>query len=261
MRGLKRLAIVGAAIGLLSGCLPRPATALPPATATLTATLTPTATPVWFPPTATSTSPPPTPIPTPTPVLAAGAGAPLLNAPFDSPAAWYAPTAYAGRFGAAQGVLSLSVLRPRATMLVLSNDAQAFNLYLSVLAEPQVCRGDDAYGVVVRASANGGRYYRFGLTCTGEAFVEVVEGNLPVPRVTPEPGGIPPGAPVRATLSVRAAGKTLNFAVNGQVLFTVNDDLPPYGRDRFGFFARAASAEGMIVAFRDLIVRPVLPPP
>ncbi len=261
MKWLKRLAVLGTVAGLLIGCAPLPATALPAATASPTATSTPTATPVWFPPTATPTPLPPTPIPTPTPALAAGAGAPLLSAPFSSGAGWFSPTGYAGRFGVADGVLSLSTAHPRATMLVLARDLQAFNLYLSVTAEPQVCRGNDAYGVVVRASASGGRYYRLGLTCSGQAFVETVEGGLPVPRVTPEPGGVPAGAPVQATLSVRAAGQTLHFAVNGQVLFTVRDDLPPYGRELVGFFARAASTEGMIVTFRDLTVRPVLPPP
>lgn len=261
MKWLTRLAALGAVAGLLVGCAPLPATALPVATAPPTATSTPTATPVWFPPTATPTPLPPTPIPTPTPALAAGAGAPLLPAPFDNGAGWFSPTGYAGRFGVAGGVLSLSTTRPRATMLVLAREIQAFNLYLSVVAEPQACRGNDAYGVVVRASANGGRYYRLGLTCNGQAFVETVEGGLPVPRVTPEPAAVPPGAPVQATLSVRAAGQTLDFAVNGQVLFTVRDDLPPYGRGLMGFFARAASEEGMIVTFRDLTVRPVLPPP
>jgi hypothetical protein len=261
MRRLKRLMVVGAALWLVSGCLPVPATALPAATVTPTVAPTPTATPVWFPPTATPTPLPPTPIPTPTPDMAAGAGAPLAAASFSTPAGWYSPTGFAGRFGVANGVLSLSALHPRADMIVLQRDVPAFNFYLSVIAEPQVCRGEDAYGIVVRASANGGRYYRLGLYCNGKAFAEAVEGGVPVPRVTPEPASVPPGAPSRATMSVRAAGKTINFAVNGQVLFTISDDLSPYGRDFMGFFARPAGDEGMIVTFRNLTVRPVLPPP
>ncbi len=260
MSRLKWAFVMAGIAGLLAGCASLPATARPATPPAPAASPTPTATPVWFPPTATPTPLPPTPIPTPTPALAAGAGAPLLAAPFGGEAGWFSPTAYAGRFGVAEGVLSLSALRPRATMLVLARDVQAFNVYLSVIAEPQVCRGGDAYGLVVRATGNGGRYYRLGLTCRGKAFIEAVEGGLPVPQVTPEPGGVA-GAPVQATLSVRAAGKTLNFAVNGQVLFTVRDDLPPYGRGAIGFFARPAGAEGMIVAFHDLTVRPVLPPP
>ena len=241
---------------LVSGCLALPATEAPPLpAATPTPTATATATEAWFPPTSTPTPLPPTPIPTPTPDLQAGVGQVLLSAPFARPAGWFSPHGAAGRFGVADGVLALTVTRPRGTLVVLQQQVTASNLYLSVEAEPQVCRSEDAYGVVVRATSGAGRYYRFGLTCQGEAFLESVEGGLPVPQVTPQPGGVPAGVPIRAVLSVRAAGKTLDFAVNGQVLFSVQDRLPLYGRGYFGFFARAAGNEGVIVAFRNLTLR------
>ncbi len=249
---MKRLAWGMLLLGLLlAGCLPAPP---PPALPTATTTFTPVATPTvqWFPPTSTPTPLPPTLAPTPTPNLQADVGASLLTAPFASAAHWRSPTGYAGRFGVADGVLSLTVTRRRGVMLALWREPLAADLYLTVQAEPQVCRGGDAYGVVVRATANGGRYYRFGLTCEGQAFVESVEGGLPIPQATPQPGGVPAGAPVRSVLSVRAAGKRLYFAVNGAVLFAVDDPYPRYGRDYIGLFARAAGEEGVIVAFRRL---------
>ena len=140
-------------------------------------------------------------------------------------------------------------------MLVLLNDATAYNFYMAVETQPQVCRGNDAYGIVLRSTSGAGRYYRFGLTCQGEAFVELVEGQVPVAKVRPQPAGVPAGALVRSRLSVRAEGKMLHFAVNGQVLFTLRDDLPAYERNHVGFFARATGEEGVIVRFHGLVLR------
>jgi len=255
-RFLAVLALAGAGL-IWSGCQP-PATPLAPLASTATASPapSPTATVVWFPPTATPTPPPPTPVPTPTPDLQAGLGAVLVQTPFQQADQWRSPTGYAGRFGVDNGVLTVTVLRRRGTMVVLHRELAAHDFYLDVEAQPQVCRDGDAYGVVVRSTAGGGRYYRFGVTCDGTAFVELVEGQLPVPQAS-APASVPPGALVRVRLSVRAQGKQMHFAVNGQVLFTVKDEFPSYGHDSLGFFARAAGEDGVIVRFRDLTLRAV----
>ncbi len=208
----------------------------------------------WFPPTSTPTPLPPTPIPTPTPDLKAGLGALILAFPFADAALWRSPTPYAGRYGLSDGVLTVTVTAPRGTMLVLHREARAYDFYLELQAEPQICRGEDAYGVAFRSASEGARYYRFGLNCRGEAFLDVVQGALPIPQHDPVLAGVPAGAPVRVRLSVRAQGKTMIFAVNGQVLFTAQDDFPAYGSTGFGVFVRAAGEEGVSVVFRDLMI-------
>ncbi len=258
------LLVVGAAMLVGSGCVglagAGPTTAVaPPPTARLAPSPTPTPTVVWFPPTATFTPLPPTPAPSPTPDLAAEAGPPLLASPLSSAAGWGALNPAAGRFGVAQGVLTLTVTAARGSLLVLRTDATAYNVYLTVEAAPQICRDDDAYGLVLRSTANASRYYRLGLTCRGQAFVEVVSGGVPVPRGEPRLAGVPSGAPVRARLSVRAQKRQLLFAVNGHTLFAIHDDLPR--ADHFGFFARAAGADGMSVGFQSLEIRSLPPSP
>ncbi|NPA93349.1 MAG: hypothetical protein GXO56_06690 [Chloroflexi bacterium] len=218
------------------------------------ASLTPSPVVTWFPPTSTPTPLPPTPIPTPTPDLKMGLGRLILAFPFADPALWRSPTPYAGHYGLSDGVLTVTVTAPRGAMVVLHREARAYDFYLEVEAEPQICRGEDAYGVVFRSASGGARYYRFGLNCQGEAFLDVVQGSLPIPQEGPVLAGVPAGAPIRTRLSVRAQGKTMTFAVNGQVLFTAQDDFPAYGSTGFGVFARAAGDEGMSVVFRDLVV-------
>jgi len=255
-RFLAVLALAGAGL-IWSGCQP-PATPLAPLASTATASPapSPTATVVWFPPTATPTPPPPTPVPTPTPDLQAGLGAVLVQTPFQHADQWRSPTGYVGRFGVDHGVLTVTVLHRRATMVVLHRDLAAHDVYLDVEAQPQVCRDGDAYGVVVRSTAGARRYYRFGVTCEGMAFAEIVEGQIAVSKAE-QPAGVPGGALVRVRLSVRAEDRQMYFAVNGQVLFAVDDEFPSYGHDSLGFFARAAGEDGVIVRFRDLTLRAV----
>ena len=55
-------------------------------------------------------------------------------------------------------------------MISLRHDLTASDYYAEITARPDLCRGDDSYGLLVRANAVA--YYRFSLTCNGNVFAE-----------------------------------------------------------------------------------------
>jgi hypothetical protein len=220
----------------------------------VTGTAEPTAPPtiVWFPPTATFT-PYPTPAITPTPDLLQGIGEILLEDDFSTAQAWSLTSNAEGGVALSKNELTVAIKGGKGYYYSIREEPVLSDFYLEITANPNLCKGLDEYGLLLRVSETGD-YYRFSLSCDSQVRLDRVIGSMPS---SPQPwilsGDVPPGAPSVSRLGVRAEGKEMRFFVNGQYQFTVND--PMLREGRLGIFARATGANAVTVNFSDLVIR------
>ena len=239
---------VAALLLFLSACIVTPAPAYILDTATPTATAT--ATPVWFPPTFTS-SPLPQPNLTPTPDLRPGIGEALLEDGFADETFWSTNSSSDATVNISEGEIHLS-LNDDHEYLITTRSSPAFdNFYAEITASPNFCRGEDEYGLVLRANDDG--HYRFALSCDGSAKVDRFLGS----SLTRQAGWllnpvVPSFAPSSSRLAVWAHGGQLHFFVNDVYLFSVNDTQLWGGT--LGVFVHTAGEGDVSVNFSDLKV-------
>lgn len=231
----------------LAGCGLQPATPFPSETPTLTHT--PTQTIVWFPSTDT-----PTPIPTveltPTPDIHHQLGPLILQDDFSSGEAWPQAATISSSIAVVNQHLTLVVSNEGGYIYTLRKSPYLKDFYAEITADTNLCRGQDEYGLIVRAISNSS-YYRFALTCNGTAKVErllrgVLSLSIP-PLIT---GAVPPCSPSTSRLAVWAQGEQLRFYANDQLLFDLNDRALTAGS--IGVFVHAQQDSVLSVSFSDL---------
>jgi hypothetical protein len=243
------LSILG---GLLSACsvLDAPIVEVPPPTVTDTPVQTPTR--VWFPP--SPTSPPQTfSTFTPTPEMRPGLGDATLRDSFSDATMWDTASADQGSASVENNRLLLAATS-KNYIFSLRRYLDVGSFYAEVTARPSLCRGDDSYGVLVRANAVA--YYRFSLTCNGMVGAERVRFNnrQVLQELTPS-GDAPIGAPGEVRIGVWAVGTELRLFLNGRFQFAVND--ASFGNGTIGLFASSSGDTPVTVNFTDLIVQDV----
>ncbi len=128
-----------------------------------TETPLPTATIVWFPPSATP-SPQAFSTYAPTPEMRPGLGTILLTDNFSDPFLWDTAASDQASAEIENNRLTLAV-QSDVYMTSLRHELLIDDYYAEITARPNLCRGEDSYGILVRA--NGGAYYRFALSCNG----------------------------------------------------------------------------------------------
>ena len=222
-----------------------------------TGTPIPTATIDWFPVTETFTpaaavthaATPETQLPT----LAT-----ILTDQFDDPDQWEPVESALGTAIVAGGQLTLAV-QPGGLIRSLRSAPALDDFYAQVTARPNLCRGEDAYGVLIRATAIA--YYRFALYCDGTASAErIVHTRIEERHVLQEAvpsGDAPPGAPGRVRIGVSAQGGEMRLFLNDRLQFVVSDVNYPEGL--IGFFAQSATTNAVTVSFSELVVGAVEP--
>jgi hypothetical protein len=258
LAGLRRslLAILAAAV-FLAACLPQEQPSQPPAETpppAPTSVQTATATVDWFPATSTPTLAP-SPVFTPTPDLRPGLGQVLLQDDFTDPQAWQTGKNPAGNMAFGKNVLTLAVAAPKGALFSLRSGPELGDYYLEVTAAPSLCRGADAYGLLLRAASTP-NFYRFSLTCDGQTRLERIHnGSAAVlqdwtPRI---------GPPLPSRLGVWIAGDEIRVFIDNYFQFSARDPVLTGGS--LGLFARAAGDSALTVSFSDLVVRQVGPDP
>jgi hypothetical protein len=236
-----------AALVMLSACLTSPEEIL--STETPSPSPIPTETIDWFPATQT-----PTPRPIvealPTPDLRPDIGELILEEGFEDADAWPATSSNTTTVAVSDQNIALT-LRQRADYLLVTRDAPTIgNFYLEVTANPSLCRDNDEYGLIVRATP-GGSQYRFSLSCDGKAKVERFYGGvLSIETEFVESSLIPAVAPSSSRLAVWASGEEMRFFVNDFHLFTVRDRV--LNRGTIGVFIRTRSTEALSVSFSEM---------
>jgi hypothetical protein len=213
----------------------------------------PTASPtiIWFPPTATFT-PYPSPVVTPTPNLLNGIGEILLEDDFSNADMWSLSSNEQGGVALSKNELTIAIKGSKAYIFSIREEPLLSDFYLEISASPNLCKGDDEYGLLLRVSESGD-YYRYSLSCNSQVRLDRIIGST---ASSPQPwllsGDVPPGAPSISRLGVRAEGSELRFFVNGQHQFTITDPILTEGR--LGIFARSTGENAVTINFSDLII-------
>jgi hypothetical protein len=128
------------------------------------------------------------------------------------------------------------------------------DFYVEVTARPGLCRGEDEYGLLVRATAVSD--YRIVLSCSGSVRFErtvhtrieevhMLHGAVPS-------GDAPPGAPGQVRIGASASGSEFQLFLNERFQFRVVD--ANYSGGLVGAFARSAGDTAMTVSFNDLTI-------
>lgn len=210
----------------------------------------PTPTTVWFPPTP-EPSPFPTPRLEPTLDMRPGIGELLLEEDFSDSAPWTT-----GNGGDAVAVVSNHTvhltLKVRRNYLFSTRTSPVFtNFYAEITAAPSLCRGEDEYGLLLRAQ--DGDHYRFALSCDGRAKVDrYLNGSLSRQAGWVSNRIIPDLAPSSARLGVWARGSQMHFFVNDMYFFSITDTQLFEGT--LGVFVHTAADGDVSVSFSDLKV-------
>jgi hypothetical protein len=172
---------------------------------------------------------------------------------FTDPGEWNTAVSDEGSASVSRERLTLAV-QPGVSMVSLQREMVLGNFFAEITARPSLCRGADEYGFLVRASAAS--YYRFALTCDGQAHAERISlkerHDLHEPVVS---GDVPPGAPGEVRIGVWAAGPELRLFLNGRYQFSFTDRNLSSGT--VGVFASAQGGTPVTVTFSDLRVRSV----
>jgi len=249
---IKRLCLSACLVFCLLGCssqfLAQP-TLIP--TDTPSPTLTDTPTTVWFPATATPTMMPTQPI-LPTADEKPAVEEELLSDDFTDSAQWSTGLTAAGSVAFGDKELTLAVSQPKGTLLSLSKAPLPENFYLEMTVDLSLCRGGDAYGLLLRASSPGD-YYRYVISCTGQLRLERLKNSkLAILQDWTVGGQIPSGSPLMLRLGVWAAGSEMRFFINDEYAFSARD--PVFTGGTLGVFARSAGDTPVTVSFSDLHV-------
>jgi hypothetical protein len=253
---LVRLGLIIFLSNLLAGCgmLPTLPTReiFPSETPTLTLTVTPTI--VWFPPTIT---------PTflsgetkaPTPEQRPAVGTVIIQDTFEDTSLWSTFSGAAGKVAYGNHELTLAVAQVKSSLFSLRSSSLPGDFYLEITASPSLCRGEDAYGLLLRATSNLDTY-RFLVSCRGRLRLERLNNGVIALLQDWSPSGqVPPGSPLIIRLGVWAVRNELRFFVNGYYQFGVRD--PAWTGGTLGLFARSAADPPLSVSFSDLVVQAI----
>ena len=219
-------------------------------------TETPITTPtiVWFPP---SITPSAQAFSTylPTPEMRPGLGKTFLTDNFSNEENW--DTAASDQASAAINNNQLVLASQSSVyMLSLRRDLTLDDYYAEITARTNLCRGDDSYGLLIRANAVA--YYRIALTCNSTVSAERVSVGTRQLLQSPLPSGdAPPGAPGEVRIGVWAVGTEMRLFLNGRYQFSISDTNYPSGT--IGVFVNSAGDTGTIVSFSDLTIQEINP--
>jgi hypothetical protein len=218
-----------------------------------TETPLPTPTIDWFPASATptlgvlSTQKPPT------PEMRPGLGATTLSDDFSDPSLWDTATSEQGSAEINGNRLNLSV-ESKIYMISLRHDLAISDYYAEITARPGLCRGDDSYGLLVRANALS--YYRFSLTCNGTVFAERISvGTHELLQESLPSADVPLGTPGEVHIGVWAVGTEMRLFLNGHYQFSAISSNYPSGT--IGVFVNSAGDTPVIVSFSRLTLQEV----
>jgi hypothetical protein len=218
-------------------------------TPTQTSTVQETSTIIWFPPTDTP-RPVVTPTLLPTRNLHPGVGTQVFSDLFTKDSNWQVASDDSGSIAYGNNELTLAIRQPKVTMATLNRTLYMGDFYLEVTANPSLCRGMDAYGLLLRASTSADTY-RLLFSCSGQIRLERVKNSkLTVLQDWIYSGQVPPGSPAVLHIGVWALRNEMRIFVNDFYQFSFSDPIFPTGG--LGFFARSAGDSALTVSFSNL---------
>ena len=184
------------------------------------------------------------------PAMNPGIGEIILSDDFSNGSLWDIATSDQGSAAISRNRLTI-VVQPGIYLASMRHDLVTENFYAEITARTSLCRGDDNFGILVRALGNS--FYRFVLSCNGFVHVERIKNGTKL--IISEPaasGDAPLGAPGEVKIGMWAVGKEMRLFLNDRFQISINDNSFPSGA--FGVFARSAGDTPVTVTFSDLIV-------
>jgi hypothetical protein len=194
---------------------------------------------------------------TPTPDLRPNVGEVLLTDDFSSQDEWALSSAEDYNVAIANQHLTLVLSRPEWFIFTTRLEPSLDDFYAEITASPNLCRGEDEYGMIVRTTY-ASVHYRFAISCDGRAKVTRVShksARVIVPWTTSQ--AVPAFAPSSSRLAVWANGKDIRFFINDEYLFSIVDTVLLEGT--LGVFVRTAGDNPISVNFNDLVIRELSP--
>jgi hypothetical protein len=250
----KRISIFILTACLLASCSTMDALLATSTPIPLTETPLPTATRVWFPPSATpSLQPLSLTEKVPTPELRPNLGDIFLVDDFSDSTLWDIASSDQASANISNNRLILSA-QSGIYMLSLRHDLILSDFYAEMTAQPSLCKGEDNYGLLIRANAS--TYYRFALACNGTVRAERITNGARLILEGPlASGDVPPGAPGEVRMGVWAVGREIYLFLNGRFQFSIID--PSFPSGTIGVFARSVGNTPVVVSFSDLVIQEV----
>ncbi len=248
-----RFFILALIAGLGSSCAVLDALNATPTPIYATETPPPTPTFVWFPASATPTLGALSTKKPPTPEMRPGIGTTTLTDDFSDASLWDTAASDQATSDIQDNRLILSV-QSKVYIISLRHELSASDYYAEITARPGLCRGDDSYGLLVRANAVA--YYRFSLSCNGNAFAERISvGTRELLQTPLLSGDVPRGAPGEVRIGIWAVGPQMRLFLNGRYQFSISSTNYPSGT--IGVFVNSAGETPAIVSFSRLILQEV----
>ena len=129
--------------------------------------------------------------------------------------------------------------------------------YLEITASAALCRGDDQYGLLLRAGS-GFNNYRLLANCAGQLRMERLRGGeIALMQDWTSSGELPKGGLLPVRIGIWSLGSEQRIFVNDVYQFSVRD--PVYADGQVGVFARSAADTPLTVSFSDLTVHSLNP--
>lgn len=186
-----------------------------------------------------------------------GIGAVLLQDDFSDSSAWDLRSQGQGRIRLGKNELTIAIQEDKVYLFSLRKEPILRNFYAEITANPNLCKDQDEYGMLVRVASEA-NYYRFSISCNGQVRLDrILGGEASSPQPWVDSGAVPIGAPSISRLGVWAYGTEMRFFANDQFLFTVRDPAIPEGC--LGVFARSRGGHALTVNFSELIVYELKP--
>jgi hypothetical protein len=238
---------------LLTACSTLDAILATPTPVIPTQTPLPTPTYNWFPATATPTLEPGAGTQAPAPSFSPSLGEMILSDSFTRASLWDTATSDDGSAEVLNGQINLAA-QSKVFMYSQRHNLTVDNFYMEITATPNLCRGTDSYGVLVRANAVA--YYRFAITCDGMVSAERNSvGKRLIMQSSVVSGDAPQGAPGQVRIGVWAVGTEMRLFLNDNFQFGVSD--ANYASGTVGVFVNSATNNPIIVSFSDLTIHEV----
>jgi hypothetical protein len=153
--------------------------------------------------------------------------------------------------------ITLAIAQPKLYLYTLRQTPQLSEFYLELTAWPNLCRGEDEYGILFRVTPQLD-FYRLALTCNGQLRLDrFYQGKASVPYPKTYSGAVPLGAPSSVPIAIWASRKEITVFIRDEFQFTLQESVLPAGA--VGLFARSVTSSAVTVNFSDLAVYEIVP--
>lgn len=242
---------------VLVDCSPTPTPIPVPSDTVQPPTPSPTATEVWFPPTPTAS---PfatlTRVITPTVTIEPLYGDLIFQDNFNDTEQWALSSSSQGSLALGVNELTIAIKQPRGYLYSLREGTSLQDFHLEITVNPNICRGEDEYGLLLRVTQSFD-FYRFSLTCDGQTRVDkYYRGVASSPQSLIYSSEVPPGAPSMSRLGVWLNGNVMHYYINDIFQFSIQD--PSITGGTIGVFARASGDNPVTINFSELEVFEVI---